>query len=275
MGIIYRPKGRAAEFSLLAANLYQGCSHGCKYCWVAKMPQWSDKDFFKTPPTVRNSVLEILRIDAPKYAGTDERVLLCFSCDPYQPLEIETEITRRAIEILREHDIPFQVLTKGGTLAARDFDLYGNYDAFAATLTFLHPRKSREYEPNAAIPRSRILSLEMAKSRGIQTWVSLEPVIDPKESLEIIRQTHHIVDIYKIGKLNYQQTQINWRKFAGEAIELCREYQTNYFIKTDLFQYLDGVPFYNTDTRKIKRQAPPNPIKTNPQKQPVAEPMLF
>ena len=59
---------------------------------------------------------------------------------------------------------------------------------------------------------------------GVPTWVSLEPVIDPAASLEIIRQTHKFVDLFKVGKLNYHQhaKTIDWRSFAIEAVELLK-----------------------------------------------------
>lgn len=253
MSVIYSTKGRAQEFSFKAINHYVGCGHKCRYCYVAGMPQWQDKDFYSTPPIVRKDVIERLEREAGQFAGTDERVLLCFMCDPYQPLDDTEQVTRKVIEILRQFDIPFQVLTKGGTRAARDFELYGPNDAFATTLTFLDENQSREYEPNAAIPRSRILAIQMAKQRGIQTWVSLEPVIDAEQSLEIIRQTHKFVDLYKIGILNHRRSEINWRKFGKKAIDLCRELKTDYYVKRDLAKYLDGFTFCNVDTRKIKR----------------------
>jgi hypothetical protein len=34
MKIIYEPRGAAREYSPLAANLYRGCIHGCKYCYA-------------------------------------------------------------------------------------------------------------------------------------------------------------------------------------------------------------------------------------------------
>lgn len=253
MSVIYKPKGRAEEYSHLAINHYDGCDYNCEYCYVAGMPQWQDKDFYNTPAKVRKDVIEQLKREAGRYAGTDERVLLCFTCDPYQPLDDTEQITREVIKILRQYDIPFQVLTKGGTRAARDFDWYGPNDAFATTLTFLDETRSREYEPNAAIPHSRILAIEIARQLGIQTWVSLEPVIDAEQSLEIIRQTHQFVDLYKIGLLNHRPSEINWQKFGQKAIELCREFETDYYIKRDLAKYLNGVPFSSVDTRKIKR----------------------
>jgi len=253
MRTIYRPEGRAAEYSHLAINIYNGCDHNCRYCYVSKMPQWRGKDFFKTPAKPREGLLAALTKEAPKYAGTDERVLLCFSCDPYIPAELEHRLTSDVIKILSEHKIPFQVLTKAGTVAARDFKFYGPDDLYAVTMTTLKRQISRNIEPGAAIPESRILSLRLAKLVKIKTWLSLEPVLDAAESLEIIRQTHKLVDLYKIGILNYESNEIDWRKFGRDAIALCRELGKDYFIKADLAKYLDGIPFTNTDNRRAKK----------------------
>lgn len=251
MGIIYRPSGRAQEYSFLAINHYVGCGHGCEYCYV---PDTTRNDKFFTEQSVRKNVLEQLRKEAPKFAGTEERVLLCFTCDPYQPLDAETRTTREVIMILREFDIPFQVLTKGGTWAVRDFKHYGEHDAFGTTMTFLDEKKSRKHEPHAALPQDRIDAIKAAKKAGIETFVSLEPVMDDKQSLEIIRQTYEFVDVFRIGKLNHKSSGIDWRRFGREAIELCRELQTGYYIKHDLAQRLDGISFCSIDKRKVKRE---------------------
>jgi hypothetical protein len=70
--------------------------------------------------------------------------------------------------------------------------------------------------------------------------VSLEPVIDPEESLEIIRQTHEFVDFYKVGKLNYhpRASTIDWRKFAVEVKDLLDDLGCEYLLKEDLRRYL-------------------------------------
>lgn len=261
MGVIYRPTGRAGEYSHLAVNLYKGCYHGCTYCYG---PAVTRKPNFHKVQSLREGVLKKLAKEAPKYAGTDERVLLCFACDPYQPIDSTVKATRAAIEILRANDIPFQILTKGGCRAIRDFDLYGPYDTFGTTLTFLEDEKSRRYEPRAPLPFDRIATIKFAKKKGIETWVSLEPVIETAASLEIIRQTHSFVDYFRIGKLNHAGlffshigtglSAADWREFGIKAIKLCRDFGVDYYIKKDLAKYMDGVWFNNTDRRKIKRK---------------------
>ena len=122
----------------------------------------------------------------------------------------------------------------------------------------LDEKQSKLNEPHAALPVDRIEAIKAAKKAGIETWVSLEPVIDEKQSLEIIWQTHEFVDLFRIGKLNHKSSDINWRKFGQKAIELCREFETDYYIKHDLALHLDGITFCNVDKRKVKRA----PIET-------------
>jgi len=251
MSVIYEPKGRALEYSWLACNLFSGCVHGCAYCYVPNALHKTTKEFHANA-TPRRAILEELRKDCIKFAGTKKRLLLCFTCDPYPPRDMEMGITREALLILREHKIPFQILTKAGTRALRDFDLYGPNDAFATTLTYLQDDgKSLEIEPGAALPSDRIRAIRAAKKQGLTTWVSLEPVLDPDESLMCIEETHKIVDLYKIGKLNHRSSDTDWRQFGTDAIRLCESYGVPYYVKTDLAEYLKGVKFKNTESRSI------------------------
>jgi len=243
-GPIYRPKGRAAEYSLLALNHYHGCGHECVYCYLRT------KYGLTNEPKAVPNILERLAKQAPKFAGTIERVLLSFNSDPYQPLNQIKGLTREAIQILRRSEIPFQVLTKSWA-ATWNFDLYGIKDAFAVTLTFLDERW-KKWEPKASEPVLRMAALQEAHERGIETWVSLEPVLDAEQSLEIIRQTCGFVDLYKIGKLNYQEPPqpIDWRKFGTAAILLCETLAKRYYVKFDLAHHLKGIEFHNTDNRR-------------------------
>lgn len=260
MGVIYEPGGRAREYSHLALNHYVGCPHGCTYCYVPRMPgvfRMKAEDFHASA-TPRKDILARLGKELPKYSGTDKRVLLSFACDPYPPQDAAKQLTRRILSMLCSYDVPFQVLTKAGQLATRDLDVFGPYDAFAVTLTTLDARRAEKLEPGAAPPIERTRALMEAKDRGIETWVSLEPVIVPAWSLEIIRRTHDYVDLYKIGPLNHAKVDVPmgfWqlRQFAERAIRLCTAYGVKYFIKHDLARHLSEFQFGNTDNRTVDR----------------------
>lgn len=214
-------------------------------CYAPSATRRSRSDFSQA--TTRPNFLPKLRKEAAKRqrARLGGQVLLCFTCDPYQPLDVEEQVTRQAINILHQTGHTVCVLTKGGTRALRDLDLFGPGDAFATTLTWLDNKRSREWEPDAALPYDRIATLIDYHDAGITTWVSLEPVLDPAVALSAIRQTRKFVDLYKVSKVNYHplaQT-IDWRKFGMDAIDLLRQLGKPYYIKKDLAQFLPANYF--------------------------------
>lgn len=241
--IIYKPYGKAGEYADYAVNLYNGCSHGCVYCY-APMIMHKSKDEF-TKPEQRKNLLDNLQKDIEYLSTRKEKVnsvFLCFTCDPYQPIEDKFQITRQAIQMLHNAGINVMILTKGGFLAQRDFDLLSHKDQFGVTLTCLTVQDSDKWELHASSPGARMATLSQAHALGIRTWVSLEPVLNPETALEIIRLTHTCVDMYKVGILNYHpltQT-IDWKKFGIEAKQLLDSLGKKYYIKKDLQDYLDS-----------------------------------
>jgi DNA repair photolyase len=165
-------------------------------------------------------------------------VLFCFTCDPY-PGEYEDNIyTQQALELFKAYNQPFQLLTKGGMKAARDFHLYKKSDAYAATLTLLDETESLKWEPNAPSPLDRIASLRKAKEKGIKTWVSFEPVIDPEQVYTMYEITKDFVDLYKIGKLNHFANKTDWKRFGETMINKCEKDGKEYLIKDALKAFL-------------------------------------
>jgi len=241
LNLIYQPAGKALEYAPLALNLYNGCIHGCRYCYVPKIMR-SAPERFHAGALARPGLRVKLEQDCKKVKelGLKGPILMCFTCDPYQPAEEDYRLTRMAIRTFNQYNINFAILTKGGLRAVQDFTLYKKGDQFAVTLTFLDILRSLEWEPKAALPQDRIAALKIAHDMRIKTWVSLEPIIDPAETLEIIRQTHEFVDLYKVGKWNHsaQANIINWSKFGRDVIDLLEKLGKSYYIKEDLRKYL-------------------------------------
>ncbi|MPN64183.1 hypothetical protein SDC9_211954 [bioreactor metagenome] len=121
---------------------------------------------------------------------------------------------------------------KGGRRAVRDFDLLDGGDSFGVTISG-DENQMRMFEPKAAAYVERIASIFAAHSLGIKTWVSFEPVFSEQEVYHAIEQCSFI-DFYKIGKLNYHPSTIDWAAFGRECERLCKEYGRNYYIKEDL-----------------------------------------
>lgn len=255
--IIYAPGGQAGEYARLATNPYRGCGHRCLYCYVPATIHMRRSEFDKGAKE-RDVYRGELRRDARKYQalGLREQVLLSFTTDPYHPFD--TSLTRETLEVLIEHGLGFCVLTKGGSRARRDLDLYQpDRDAFASSLTLLDEADSRKWEAGAASPVERIETLRRFNEAGIYTWVSLEPVIDPDVTLEIIRRTHGFVDLYKVGRINYSglTRRINWREFTARVVDVLGQTGNDHYIKRDLWPYLPSG--YQNDLYRPQRRELP------------------
>lgn len=236
--LIYQPKGRAREYAEWAVNIYQGCEHGCTYCYAPLVLHKNRCQFHETA-TLRPGFFERLEREATK--GQEGKLItLCFTSDPYQQVERELCATRRTIEILHSAGANVCVLTKAPTLALRDADLFGAGDEFATTLTFGKHQweQSLKWEPKAELPHQRILGLKVMHSMGIKTWTSLEPCVDPHGTYAAILDSHPFVDLYKVGTLNYVENDTNWPKFARGVVGLLNRLDKDYILKDDLKRHL-------------------------------------
>jgi DNA repair photolyase len=240
--IIYEPKGRAKEYCELAANLYSGCDHGCVYCYAPLATRKKRENFIV--PKVREAVLRKFLEDVTELQQQHEKrpILLSFTTDPYQHLDEKYQLTRQAIQMLHSHNLKVSILTKGGKRSERDFDLLSNnpeLSEYGASLVFTDEKIRMQMEPGAASTRERITALKNAHKLGIFTYVSLEPVWFSEDALKLIDETYPFVDLFKIGKLNYnaQQKNVDWKKFRLDVIEKMNDYGKNYFIKQDLEKY--------------------------------------
>ncbi|MFA5429872.1 MAG: radical SAM protein [Candidatus Omnitrophota bacterium] len=134
--MIYETNGRAREYFELAANLYKGCEHACRYCYGADVTHTTPDQFFRRG-VPKTGALERLKASAARYAKKGERrhVLLSFITDPYQPAEAEYCLTREAIKALHSYGIYVAILTKGGKRSTRDFDILTPLDIYGTSLT--------------------------------------------------------------------------------------------------------------------------------------------
>jgi len=237
---IYAPKGQAGEYAPLATNPYRGCGHGCAYCYVPLITKQPRQEF-DAGAVLRKGYIEALTKDARRYqaAGIGAQVMISFTSDPYHLGD--TRPTRRAWEIMLAHGLAICALTKGGTRALRDLDLFRpKRDAFACTLTSLDENFSRKWERNAALPADRLVALQRFHDAGIFTWVSLEPTLSVEASLELVEETHEFVDLYKVGRANYlpMTRKTDWRDYTHRMLDQLARCNAAAYIKRDLQPYL-------------------------------------
>lgn len=261
MSIIYEPKGKAREYSPLAANFYEGCDHGCIYCYAPRIRFKTREEYLNVNP--RTDILKKLETDCKKLSYSKRQVLFNFMGDPYCKENDSHGITGKALKLLLDYKIPVAILTKGGTRALEDLEVikrFGSHAKIGATLTFDSKDKSLEWEPSAATPQERYEMLETFHNNGVKTWASFEPVIEPEESLKAIKKSLNCVDEYKIGKLNSYKgidKKIDWTSFLYSVVDILRENNKPFYIKYDLRQAAPEVKLYGNEVQQDEFNLPP------------------
>jgi len=248
MSAIYQPSGAAREYSPLALNYIKGCDHGCVYCYVPKMMKRFNKNYVHSKVYIKeeSKLLKELESSAKKFKDSENQVFLSFLTDPYSSFNKETKLTRKVLQILLNYNIPVSILTKGGFQVLDDLDIIKQFGAniqVGASLTFTNEEDSLKWEKGAAIPKDRFNALKILNEQGVKTWASLEPVIFPEQSLEIMQLTSSYVDAFKIGKLNHfkkHEDKFDWTKFLNNSIAIMRKNNKLFYIKNDLAAFANN-----------------------------------
>lgn len=223
---IYEPKGKAKEYGDYAINIYTGCPHRCYYCFAPSVLR-RDREKFHGHVEPRENIVQEVKKQLERERITGKTIHLCFTCDPY-PTGYDTTPTLEIIKLLKEHGNHVQILTKGD--GSRDFDLLDGQDWYGISYSGAYEAE----EPEALRRDFRLFTLAEAKRKGINTWVSFEPVVNAEQVLWTIKTNSILFDKVKIGKLNYWPSDINWDEFGREAERVCKEAGIEYYIKESL-----------------------------------------
>ncbi len=161
-----------------AINPYTGCLHSCVYCYATFMRRFTGH----SEPWGR--FLDI-KINAPellekklKRKTVTGTVMLSSVTDAYQYAEAKYRITRRLLEILLDHDVNIEILTKSD-LVTRDIDLLKRFRNASVGLSIMttNDRAGRHFEPCAPLPSKRLAALARLKDSGIGTWAFISPYL--------------------------------------------------------------------------------------------------
>jgi len=165
-------------------NAYQGCEHGCIYCFARPTHAYHDLSpgiDFETKILAKPNAAELLRKALAKPGYRCEPLAMGTNTDPYQPVEREWKITRSVLEVLSECEHPFTIVTKSAMIE-RDIDLIApmaakNMARVALSITTLDRELARRMEPRAAAPQRRLEALRRLSEAGIPVGVMTAPII--------------------------------------------------------------------------------------------------
>jgi DNA repair photolyase len=165
-------------------NPYQGCEHGCIYCYARPSHAYLGLSAgldFETRLFAKENAAQLLREELSRPGYRCEFISLGANTDPYQPIERERRITRSLLEVLREFRHPVGIVTKG-SLIERDLDLLepmareGLVQVFISIGT-LDGEIARTLEPRAPAPYRRVETIRRLSASGVPCGTLVAPII--------------------------------------------------------------------------------------------------
>lgn len=176
----------------LSINPYQGCEHGCVYCYARPSHSYLDLSpgldfetqiFFKP-----NAVARLLESwEKPTYRCLP--ITIGANTDPYQPAEKMLELTRALLTTFLKHRHPLNIITKGN-LICRDIDLLAELAGLglcsvAISLPTMDDALKRTMEPRVPSAASRLNAMQQLAQAGVPMSVLVAPVIPTINDNEI------------------------------------------------------------------------------------------
>ncbi len=170
-----------SSFSL---NPYQGCEHGCIYCYARNSHEYygfSAGLDFERKIIVKKQAPLLLEQHLLKKAWKPHPIMLSGNTDCYQPLERKYKLTRQLLEVFLKYRHPVGMLTKNA-LVTRDLDLLqelakdGLVHVFFSINT-LDEKLRSVLEPRTASAKKKLLAMEKLAKAGIPVGVMNAPII--------------------------------------------------------------------------------------------------
>ena len=167
-----------------SANPYQGCEHGCVYCYARNThPYWgfgAGLDF-ERKIVVKMNAPELLEKEINYSSYKVSPIMFSGNTDCYQPIERKLEITRKCLEVFLKYKHPVSLITKN-SLILRDLDLISElakHDLVHVniTVTTLDVHLKNKLEPRTASPKKRIETIRKLSEAGVPVSVLAAPMI--------------------------------------------------------------------------------------------------
>ncbi|MFY4774284.1 SPL family radical SAM protein [Metabacillus sp. RGM 3146] len=167
------------EYSL---NPYIGCSFGCKYCYVRKLPvSLFRKEEWGTWVDVKQASKESFAKELKKAKEKGPvRIFMSSSTDPYQGVESNEKITRLLLETMTEIQPDFLFVQTRSPLVKRDLDLFKKFNGnLLVSMTIETDREEirKLFSPGAPPLKARMNALKLLTENGITTQAAAAPVL--------------------------------------------------------------------------------------------------
>lgn len=196
-------------------NPYQGCEHGCVYCFARNThPYWgySAGLDFESVILVKKNAPSLLKKKLSSKSWMGEPVMFSGNTDCYQPIEKKLKISRQCLQIFLDFKNPVGLITKN-KLMLRDLDIIqelhkDNLVHVAVSINTLDDDLRSKLEPRASTVKTRLELIETLSKAGIPVKAMLAPIIPGLNDSEIFSLVRHVAELgardasYIIVRLN-------------------------------------------------------------------------
>ena len=173
-------------------NPYQGCEHGCVYCFARPTHAYLNLSpglDFETKLFAKLNAAQVLRKELSRKDFHPGIVALGAATDAYQPIDRHYAIARQVLEVLAEFDVAVGITTKSA-LVTRDIDILApmarkGLVRVHMSIPTLDHELSRRMDPRANSPTRRLEAIEDLAAAGIPVALYLAPVIPALNEHEI------------------------------------------------------------------------------------------
>ncbi len=173
-------------------NPYQGCEHGCIYCYARPSHSYLDLSpglDFETKIFFKPNAATLLVAEWQKPAYECKPITIGANTDPYQPADRSLELTRKLLRTFAEYRHPVNLITKSH-LIERDIDLLAdlardNLASVAVSIPTMNPDLKRIMEPRVPAAGKRLEAIRRLTAAGIPVSLLLAPVIPAINDREI------------------------------------------------------------------------------------------
>jgi len=169
---------------MYSMNPYQGCEHGCIYCYARNSHEYwgygAGLDFETKIMLKRNAPLLLeSHLQNPNWQAYP--IMMSGNTDCYQPIERKERLTRKCLEVFWNYRHPVGMITKN-SLVLRDLDILKKLAAdnlvhVTISITSLHEDIRRKLEPRTSSVKQKLKTIKILTDEGIPTQLMMGPII--------------------------------------------------------------------------------------------------
>ncbi|MDC6350436.1 PA0069 family radical SAM protein [Zeaxanthinibacter sp. PT1] len=182
-------------------NPYQGCEHGCIYCYARNSHEYwgySAGLDFETRILVKENAPALLEDKLRSKNWKAETIVLSGNTDCYQPAEEKFRLTRACLEIFLKYRHPVGIITKNSRIL-QDLDLLKELAAHKLvgvniSVTSLSEQTRRILEPRTATIAKRLQAIQELSDNNIPVNAMLAPIIPGINSHEALPLAKAVAD---------------------------------------------------------------------------------